>query len=89
MELEKIRQSDSEVRWQHDEDVLECNSCKKTFQNRKEKVSLFLFYLDLLQMHKTIYFSYSYMIYYMVVCKINLNFFVRYFLLLHSCLRLI
>lgn len=49
MELEKIRQSDSEVRWQHDEDVLECNSCKKTFQNRKEKVSLF--FLDSLQLH--------------------------------------
>lgn len=41
MELEKIRQSDNEVRWQHEEDVLECNSCKKTFQNRKEKVSFF------------------------------------------------
>ncbi|GFT75246.1 rab GTPase-binding effector protein 1 [Nephila pilipes] len=37
MELEKIRQSDSEVRWQHDEDVPECNTCKKTFQSRKEK----------------------------------------------------
>ncbi|XP_035213175.1 rab GTPase-binding effector protein 1-like isoform X2 [Stegodyphus dumicola] len=37
MELEKIRQSDSEVRWQHEEDVVECNSCKKTFQSRKEK----------------------------------------------------
>lgn len=43
MELEKIRQSDVEVRWQHDEDVSECNSCKKTFQNRKEKVSFFFF----------------------------------------------
>lgn len=38
MELEKIRQSDNEVRWQHDEDVTECNSCKKAFQSRKEKV---------------------------------------------------
>lgn len=37
MELEKIRQSDSEVRWQHDEDVPECNACKKQFQSRKEK----------------------------------------------------
>lgn len=53
MELEKIRQSDSEVRWQHDEDVLECNSCKKTFQNRKEKVSVFC--LDSLQKHKFIF----------------------------------
>ncbi|XP_042898000.1 rab GTPase-binding effector protein 1 isoform X3 [Parasteatoda tepidariorum] len=38
MELEKIRQSDSEVRWQHDEDVSECNTCKKIFQGRKEKI---------------------------------------------------
>ncbi|GIY17206.1 rab GTPase-binding effector protein 1 [Caerostris darwini] len=37
MELEKIRQSDSEVRWQHDEDVPDCNTCKKAFQSRKEK----------------------------------------------------
>lgn len=52
MELEKIRQSDSEVRWQHDEDVLECNSCKKTFQNRKEKVSLYR--IDSLVVHEFI-----------------------------------
>lgn len=37
VELEKIRQSDCEVRWQHDDDVTECNNCKKTFHSRKEK----------------------------------------------------
>ncbi|XP_022242790.1 rab GTPase-binding effector protein 1-like isoform X2 [Limulus polyphemus] len=37
MELEKIRQSDNEVRWQHDDDVSFCNLCKKVFHYRKEK----------------------------------------------------
>nr|XP_037288274.1 rab GTPase-binding effector protein 1-like isoform X3 [Rhipicephalus microplus] len=37
VELEKIRQSDSEVRWQHEDDVNECNSCKKALHSRKEK----------------------------------------------------
>ncbi|XP_067138321.1 rab GTPase-binding effector protein 1-like [Centruroides vittatus] len=37
VELEKIRQSDCEVRWQHDDDVTECNNCKKTFHSKKEK----------------------------------------------------
>lgn len=37
VELEKIRQSDSEVRWQHEDDVGECNGCKKNLHSRKEK----------------------------------------------------
>lgn len=37
VELEKIRQSDSEVRWQHEDDVGECNGCKKALHSRKEK----------------------------------------------------
>lgn len=41
VQLEKIRQADTEVRWQHEEDVSECNGCKKTFQYKKEKVELF------------------------------------------------
>ncbi|KAK7080238.1 Zinc ion binding [Halocaridina rubra] len=31
VQLEKIRQSDKEVRWQHEEDQEECNSCKQRF----------------------------------------------------------
>uniref|UniRef100_A0A6B0VEW5 Putative non-specific serine/threonine protein kinase n=1 Tax=Ixodes ricinus TaxID=34613 RepID=A0A6B0VEW5_IXORI len=37
VELEKIRQSDSEVRWQHEDDVGECNTCKRGLHARKEK----------------------------------------------------
>ncbi|XP_064461004.1 rab GTPase-binding effector protein 1-like isoform X2 [Ornithodoros turicata] len=37
VELEKIRQSDSEVRWQHEDDVSECNTCKRSLHVRKEK----------------------------------------------------
>lgn len=40
IQLEKIRQADGEVRWQHEDDVTECNSCKKTFHSRKEKVRI-------------------------------------------------
>lgn len=39
IQLEKIRQSDSEVRWQHEEDVHECNNCKKRLNSRRDKVS--------------------------------------------------
>lgn len=38
IQLEKIRQSDSEVRWQHEEDVHECNNCKKKLNSRRDKV---------------------------------------------------
>ena len=31
MELEKIRQAETEVRWQHEEDVEECNNCRQQF----------------------------------------------------------
>ncbi|XP_017460932.1 PREDICTED: rab GTPase-binding effector protein 1-like, partial [Rhagoletis zephyria] len=37
VQLEKIRQADTEVRWQYEDDVLECNSCKKVFNSKKEK----------------------------------------------------
>lgn len=42
IQLEKIRQADSEVRWQHEDDVSECNQCNKKLNTRKDKVSLFL-----------------------------------------------
>lgn len=37
MQLEKIRDSDSEVRWQHEEDIEECPSCKLQFGTTKRK----------------------------------------------------
>ena len=39
IQLEKIRQADSEVRWQHEDDVNECNSCNKRLASKKDKVS--------------------------------------------------
>lgn len=37
MELEKIRQSETEVRWQHEDDVNECQSCKSVLNMNKRK----------------------------------------------------
>jgi len=37
VELEKIRQAEKEVRWQHEEDVDDCNSCKAPFSVTKRK----------------------------------------------------
>lgn len=37
VELEKIRQAEKEVRWQHEEDVEECNNCKQGFSVTKRK----------------------------------------------------
>ncbi|XP_023232188.1 rab GTPase-binding effector protein 1-like [Centruroides sculpturatus] len=38
VELENIRQSNNEVRWQHDDDVTNCLTCKLVFHSSKEKV---------------------------------------------------
>ncbi|XP_047357344.1 rab GTPase-binding effector protein 1 [Vespa velutina] len=38
VQLERIRQAGSEVRWQHEEDVDECPSCHVTFTVTKKKV---------------------------------------------------
>jgi len=37
MELEKIRQSEKEVRWQHEDDIEDCSSCKNQFNMAKRK----------------------------------------------------
>uniref|UniRef100_A0A2P2HYJ1 Rab GTPase-binding effector protein 1-like n=1 Tax=Hirondellea gigas TaxID=1518452 RepID=A0A2P2HYJ1_9CRUS len=37
VQLEKIRQSDSEVRWQHEDDVDDCNNCKQRFISLRKK----------------------------------------------------
>lgn len=38
MELENIRQSNTEVRWQHEDDVTNCLTCKLVFHSSKEKI---------------------------------------------------
>ncbi|XP_024939583.1 rab GTPase-binding effector protein 1 isoform X2 [Cephus cinctus] len=37
VQLEKIRESGGEVRWQHEEDVDECSGCRVTFTGSKKK----------------------------------------------------
>uniref|UniRef100_A0A0K2SVX9 Rab GTPasebinding effector protein 1like [Aplysia californica] n=1 Tax=Lepeophtheirus salmonis TaxID=72036 RepID=A0A0K2SVX9_LEPSM len=37
MELEKIRQSEKEVRWQHEDDVSSCSNCSNSFGSNKHK----------------------------------------------------
>ena len=39
IQLEKIRQAENEVRWQHEEDVEECTHCRQSFSVTKRKVS--------------------------------------------------
>ncbi|MFH4983812.1 hypothetical protein AB6A40_010521 [Gnathostoma spinigerum] len=38
IELEKIRQSEQEARWQFEEDVNSCNQCKNPFNKNKSKI---------------------------------------------------
>ncbi|UYV68250.1 RABEP1 [Cordylochernes scorpioides] len=38
MQLETLRQSDTEVRWQHEDDIPNCQKCNKLFSFKKEKV---------------------------------------------------
>ncbi|RLU22736.1 hypothetical protein DMN91_005014 [Ooceraea biroi] len=42
VQLENIRQEDSEVRWQHEEDVEECPNCHNTFSVTKKKKGTFI-----------------------------------------------
>ncbi|CAG9812540.1 unnamed protein product [Phaedon cochleariae] len=37
VQLEKIRESDTEVRWQHEEDVNDCPTCRSSFSTSKRK----------------------------------------------------
>lgn len=41
VDLEKIRTEATEVRWQHDDDVNDCQGCKANFSSHKEKVWVF------------------------------------------------
>eukprot|EP00106_Octopus_bimaculoides_P018813 XP_014786255.1 PREDICTED: rab GTPase-binding effector protein 1-like [Octopus bimaculoides] len=43
IQLEKIRQAETEVRWQHEEDVDECNNCRQAFSVTKRKEELYLY----------------------------------------------
>lgn len=46
MELEKIRAADTQVRWQDDEDVDHCASCKTNFTVTRRKVHIqYLYFL--------------------------------------------
>lgn len=42
MELEKIRAADTQVRWQDDDDVDHCPSCKNIFAVTRRKVRFFV-----------------------------------------------
>lgn len=37
VQLEKIRASDTQVRWQHEDDADECPTCRQAFQSSKLK----------------------------------------------------
>lgn len=37
IQLEKIRASENEVRWQHEEDFSDCGNCKQPFNNTRRK----------------------------------------------------
>ena len=38
IQLEKIRQAENEVRWQHEDDIEDCTNCKQAFSVTKRKV---------------------------------------------------
>lgn len=57
VELEKIRGADTEVRWQHIEDVIDCFGCKISFTIAKKKVrSLFKMQSVIVSQHSAINF---------------------------------
>ena len=38
MELERLREAEKEVRWQHEDDIDECSGCKLPFSVTRRKV---------------------------------------------------
>ncbi|XP_045773384.1 rab GTPase-binding effector protein 1 isoform X1 [Maniola jurtina] len=38
VQLQRIREADTAVRWQHDDDVSECNACRTSLPNNKKKI---------------------------------------------------
>ncbi|XP_052741624.1 rab GTPase-binding effector protein 1 isoform X4 [Bicyclus anynana] len=38
VQLQRIREADTAVRWQHDEDVADCNACRAPLPNNKKKI---------------------------------------------------
>jgi hypothetical protein len=55
--LERIREADTQVRWQHEEDVEECQGCRSAFSFTRSKVCRWL-----LQIHSgllTAYFEWT------------------------------
>lgn len=42
VQLEKIRQSEKELRWQYEEDIDQCAECRQVFGVNKRKVKDFL-----------------------------------------------
>lgn len=47
MELEKIRAADTSVRWQDDDDVEQCPSCKSQFAVTRRKVINMISYIGI------------------------------------------
>jgi hypothetical protein len=45
VQLERIREADTQVRWQHDEDVEECQGCRIGFSFTRSKVGICLLQL--------------------------------------------
>lgn len=39
MQIAQIQESESEVRWVHPDDVMECRNCQKNLKSIKEKVN--------------------------------------------------
>ena len=44
MQIAEIQESQTEVRWEHEDDVSKCRKCKQPLRVHKEKVGLFCVY---------------------------------------------
>ena len=77
VQLERIREADTQVRWQHEEDVEECQGCRSGFSFTRSKVRTLLFHVNCILL-KT-YFeqtNYSTEVKFMSVETITQNIFV-------------
>jgi len=77
VQLERIREADTQVRWQHEEDVEECQGCRSGFSFTRSKVCTLLLQVNYIFL-KTCFeqTNYSTEVKFMSVETITQNFFV-------------
>jgi hypothetical protein len=70
VQLERIREADTQVRWQHEEDVEECHGCRSGFSFTRSKVCTLLLQVNCRLKHTL---NKLIMLQKLNLCQLNIN----------------